>query len=199
MVRIEKKEGRIYTTTPFNGVFVKKAKNLNGKWNGECWVFDEKVENFVKELLIEVYGTDGSYTKTITIDIDLNSYADCKSNTVWLDNLILAQRVYRDSAVKLSENTIIISGGFPSSGGSVKNPRLETYENTVLRVEIPETIYNRVKDLSGVNLVDLHENLEKELEDVEKQIKELLKRKEEILAKLKTLEERKEVDKNESY
>ncbi|AKC57630.1 hypothetical protein HMPREF1994_00071, partial [Fusobacterium phage Funu2] len=77
MVKLEKREGKIYTTTTYNATFIKKAKNLQGKWDGEHWVFDEKVENLVREVLKDIYGTDGEgYTRKVIVEIDIDRYDD---------------------------------------------------------------------------------------------------------------------------
>lgn len=61
-VKVRKEDGKIYVTTPFSYDFVKRARNMSGKWSrtsGE-WVFDAAVEDVVSKAMTEIYGTDGS-------------------------------------------------------------------------------------------------------------------------------------------
>jgi hypothetical protein len=187
MVKLEKKEGKIYVTTSYNSTFVTKAKNLKGKWNGDCWVFDEKVENLVKEVLKDIYGTDGeTYSKNVTVELNLDKFEYSDSQGVKIGDLVIAIRRYRDRDVTVKEGAIIISGGFPSSGGSTKTPRLNACENTVLRVDVPEILYKKIENAQGVKLiqVDLDRDLEAELSKIEEEIEKLENYKKEILKKL---------------
>lgn len=187
MVKLEKSEGKIYTTTTYNATFIKKAKNLQGKWDGEHWVFDEKVENLVREILKEIYGTDGEcFTKKVTVELELDKYFTVDKQELKIGDLVIAIRRYRDSEVILKEGAIVVTGGFPSSGGSMKTPRLNAHKDTVIRVEIPETLYDKIAELPGVDLiqVDLNTDLEAELLKIEDEIKKLENYKIEILKKL---------------
>lgn len=53
-------EGTIKVVTPHNSEFIKKFKNLRGSYENEVWTFDESMEEYVKELLIETFGVDGT-------------------------------------------------------------------------------------------------------------------------------------------
>ena len=185
MVKLEKREGKIYTTTTYNTAFIKKAKNLQGKWDGEHWVFDEKVESLVREVLKDIYGTDGEgYTRKVIVEIDVDKYDDTDRQDLKIGDLVIITRKTRDSEVTLKEGVIVISGGFPSRGGSTKNPRLSAYKDTVIRVEIPETLYAKIAECQGVSLVQDDTDLEAELIKIEEEIKKLNQKKMEILKKL---------------
>lgn len=185
MVKLEKREGKIYTTTTYNATFIKKAKNLQGKWDGEHWVFDEKVENLVREVLINIYGTDGeTYTKKVTVELELDKYLTNDSQDLKIGDLVIVTRRRKDNDVSLKEGTIVISGGFPSRGGSTKYPRLSAYENTIIRVEIPENLYTKIEECQGVRIVQDDTDLEAELIKIEEEIQKLESKKMEILKKL---------------
>ncbi len=53
-------EGTIKVVTPHNEEFIQKCKNLQGSYKNEEWTFDESMEEYVKELLIETFGVDGT-------------------------------------------------------------------------------------------------------------------------------------------
>lgn len=185
MVKLEKREGKIYTTTAYNATFIKKAKNLQGKWDGEHWVFDEKVENLVREVLKDIYGTDGEgYTRKVTVELELDKYFTADKQELKIGDLVIITRRTRDSEVTLKEGVIVISGGFPISGGSMKTPRLSAYKDTVIRVEIPETLYAKIAECQGVSLIQDGTDLEVELIKLEEEIKKLNSKKMEILKKL---------------
>ena len=168
MVKILKENGIIKVKSPYNETFVKKARGIKGKWDGEYWCFDNKNEDVLKEFLIEIYGTDGeTFYKTVRVELDLDKYEGATSTTVKIGELVIAERLGRDKDVLLSKDTVIVSGGFPSSGGSVKTPRLDT--------------------LDGVKLLDDKDDVEKikkEIEKIELEIKKLENYKKELLEKL---------------
>lgn len=182
MVKILKENGIIKVKSPYNETFVKKARGIKGKWDGEYWCFDDKNEDLLKEILIEIYGTDGeTFYKTVRVELELDKYEGATSTTVKIGELVIAERLGRDKEVLLSKDTIIVSGG------SVKTPRLDTLENTVLRTEIIEPLFEKIKDKDGVKLLDDKDDVEKikkEIEKVELEIKRLEDYKKELLGKL---------------
>lgn len=188
MVKILKENGIIKVRSPYNETFVKKASGIKGKWDGEYWCFDNKNEDVLKEFLIEIYGTDGeTFYKTVRVELELDKYEGATSTTVKIGELVIAERLGRDKDVLLSKDTVIVSGGFASSGGSVKTPRLDTLENTILRTEIIEPLFEKIKDKAGVKVIedkDDVEKIKKEIEKVELEIKRLEDYKKELLGKL---------------
>lgn len=114
--------GIIKVVTPYNKEFVSKARNLRGKWDKSksAWVFDDSIEEYVKQALIECYGTTGEDpVETCNLLIkDFTSYAE--KSEVELFSRTIARAYGRDSGAKLGDNIIWISGTY-ESGGSVKN------------------------------------------------------------------------------
>lgn len=124
--------------TPYSPAFVSAAKKRGAKWSpsDKCWVFDAAAEASVRELCREIYGTDGSPTETVTLRVELTTVdgqaIECAGRT-------LAYRAGRDYPVRIGEGVSCIDGGFPKSGGSMKNPRCNPEEGTVLLVrEVPK-------------------------------------------------------------
>jgi len=103
------------------------------------------------------------------------AYSDVspKNHLNFCDTKFRITRKTRDSEVTLKEGVIVISGGFPSRGGSVKNPRLSAYKDTVIRVEIPETLYAKIAECQGVSLVQEDTDLEADLIKIEEEIQKL--------------------------
>jgi len=143
-VNLKSGDSAIAAYTPYSTDFVSEAKKLNGKWDGaaKAWVFDERDGEKVREICRKVYGTDGA-----TLDVELVTVRLCldKIGTSYdkleLFGRSICRRQSRDSAVRLDGSVIIVEGGFPETGGSVKNPSLSTRTGTILEVrDVPKSI-----------------------------------------------------------
>ena len=44
-------DDKIEVISPYNNTFIKKAKMLKGKWNGEGWEFKREYEDIIKGYL----------------------------------------------------------------------------------------------------------------------------------------------------
>ena len=156
MVKVIEKSNKLYIYTAYNEIFIRKVKGLKASWDSSAWVvpIDNKAE--LKKLLLDIYGEDGynSNVERVTIEIDLDTYSSEKKN-IYLDSICIASRIYRDSAVKVPDNVIVSAGCFRSRGGSVNNPLVSWEGGTTLKIKkLPLSIYNRVKDLGGIILVN---------------------------------------------
>lgn len=91
----------------------------------------------------------------VTVELNLDEYDYDNHDGVKIGDITVAIRTGRDQAVRLSSNTMLISGGFPESGGSAKYPAVDAEKGTVIRVKnIPEILYEKIKNNSGVRLID---------------------------------------------
>lgn len=126
---------QVVLAAPFNPDLPSAARRIGGKFDGasKTWTFDARDKDRVRELARDIYGTDGTPTRTVTVRWTLG-WDDRNERELWLAGRPIAARIARDSAARLGEGVIIIAGGFPSSGGSVKNPRLQAREDTVLEI-----------------------------------------------------------------
>lgn len=157
-------DGKMKVKCDYNYYFIKRAKQLRGKWSAPYWVFDESKEEYVRKALIEIYGEDDTPCEKVTVDIILDQYK--YGRILYLDNLPIAERRYRDSDVSLAANAFVVQGSFCSWGGSRNNPAVTHEDGTIVRVEnLPLTIYEKVKNLDGVVLVT--SDKDKEQEEVE--------------------------------
>lgn len=170
--------------SPYHRDLPDQAKALGGKFDPreKAWLFDPRDERRVREMARKIYGTDGEgVTKTVTIRLDLDKYGDKYGDAaeIWFGGRMVAARKYRDSEVRLGDGVIIASGGFPSSGGSAKHPRLSPKSGTVLEVrDVPETLVPQEDWLEIVPLDPKPEKLE-----------ELIQRRERLQAELELVEE----------
>jgi len=135
----------LYVKTPYSGEFVAGAKKLNGKWIADQkeWAFDPRDEERVRELCRKIYGTDGATPdlELVTVRLHLDKLKDYYYGTLELFGRVIARRPGRDSRVRLDNSVVIVAGGFPTSGGSVKNPALSPESGTILEVrDVPRSI-----------------------------------------------------------
>ncbi|MGW5636469.1 hypothetical protein [Streptomyces sp. NPDC003832] len=136
--------GRLGVTSPYNSEFVADAKAMGGRWHGASrqWTFDPRDEERLRELLRDVYGTDGSpadQADLVTVRWDISRYGHTKGdNQLYLAGRVVASRRSRDESVRLAPNVVLISGGFSAGSGSTKYPALGPTDGTVIEVrDIP--------------------------------------------------------------
>lgn len=146
----------IKVQSEYNKAFISGSRMIQGKWNSPYWVFPAENEEPLKELLVNVYGECGDLDTNIprvTVDLMLDDYPH--GSDVKIGDMNVCWRPARDSSVRLSDSAMLICGGFPKSGGSRNNPYVYAEQGTVLRVKgIPVVLFNKIKDLAGVKLVD---------------------------------------------
>lgn len=141
-IRIGKtSNGRAYAVSPYHPDFVKGAKRLNGRFGDlslkegtvKAWFFDSRDEVRVRELCVQVYGTDGTPTETATLRVNVSACCECAgvNESLMVAGRQVAFRPIRDAEVKLGDGVVLVSGGFPSAGGSVKYPELRPREGTI--------------------------------------------------------------------
>lgn len=113
-------DDKLKVYTPYNAKFVEKARNLRGSWKSIYWEFDDSVIDYVREALLEIYGTTGEkpYENCTLIIKDFSSSK--YHGPVELFGRGVARAFGRDSGAKLLEGIVFISGSY-NSGGSVKN------------------------------------------------------------------------------
>jgi hypothetical protein len=167
-ITISRNDGKITVRTPYNPTFPARARNMGGKWSGTstAWVFDARDEQRVRKLCVDIFGTDGTPVALATVQLDAalwyrigNHQGDEKE--MYFAGRKVASRQTRDSSVQLGEGVIIISGKFPSSGGSMKYPGLaiESKDNLFLEIrDVPaghHDVSREDRESVGVTIVDI--------------------------------------------
>jgi hypothetical protein len=90
--------------------------------------------------------TDEGQLATVRVNMDDLHYS---GQELRLAGRRLAWRPSRDEQVRLAEGVVVISGGFPASGGSVKNPRLTEEDGTVLEIrDVPLPVAQKMTEES---------------------------------------------------
>lgn len=133
VVQIKRTENHIIIKSPYNSIFVEKARNLAGKWVAlnEAWQFDIRDEAEVLEVCYFCYGEDGiRYNKcNVQITFITATYADKSALKVL--GYPIARAFGRDGGAKVSDGVLIKNGGF-DSGGSAKNWTTRVKAGTVI-------------------------------------------------------------------
>lgn len=155
-ISIRVQDDKAYISSPFNQDFIQKIHSIgSAKWERrlQAWsVPVNELEN-VKEMLREVYGTDGSENSepkvtvklTIDDDIDLGDIQSIDNELVMtlFGREIMSARG-RDSGVKVAEG-VTVKGKY-KSGGSMKYPTIEFGKGTEIIVyNVPETLAKKAK------------------------------------------------------
>jgi len=148
---------KIIVYSPYNPEFVKKARKLGGKWSTirvkrepkfhgdqdydlkQGWIFDARNEEFIRAILVEAYGHDGSPTKVADITYTVEP-SDVDDKKLHLFGRLLLERRYRDYNVSPGEGVVIIDDQFPSSGGSQKYPRIDGAGSKLLIRDVPVSL-----------------------------------------------------------
>jgi hypothetical protein len=119
-LEIIEKEGQIKVTSPYNQKFVNKARNLRGKWKENAWWFDDSIVDYVRDLMMDCFGTTGEAPYE-NVDLLVKDFSDRGDRAaVELFGRTIAKAWGRDSDAKLGDGIILVEGKV-SSGGSVKN------------------------------------------------------------------------------
>lgn len=149
--------GRLAVTSPYDADFVSGVKDIGGRWDGASrrWTVDARDEERLRNLLREVYGSDGSpedEADLVTVRWDISGSGHMRGdNEIRLAGRTIASRPGRDTAVRLGQGVVLISGGFPGSAGSMKYPAVEPREGTIVEVrDLPRAAVN---GLSGLTIV----------------------------------------------
>lgn len=133
VVQIKRTENHIIIKSPYNSIFVEKARNLAGKWSSlnEVWQFDIRDEAEVLETCYLCYGEDGIRNNKCNIQITFIESASASKSALCVLGYPLARAFNRDSGAKVSDGVLIKSGGFDSSG-SMKHWTTKAKAGTVI-------------------------------------------------------------------
>lgn len=132
-IKITESGKSIKVESPYHPGFVAFAKKRQAKWAKPCWVFDARDREDVEAALRRHYGTAGEAVPLCDARLTLSEEVFYGTSLCELGRVV-ASRASRDYSVKLGDGVVLIHGGFPKSGGSVKNPDLAPKEGTVLEV-----------------------------------------------------------------
>ena len=130
-VSIKKTEKSLAVESDYNADFVKSARKLGGKWRNGAWHFDARDESRVRDLCLEIYGSDTG--ELVTIQATLKDAYHSRSKELLCGPVQVARVFDRDGGANVKDGIIILEGSV-GSGGSRKNPACCASEN--LKIEI---------------------------------------------------------------
>lgn len=148
-IKLEIVDDKVKVTSPFNAEFVAKCRNFRGKFNKAegAWYFDDSIIDYVRDAMIEIYGTTGEqpYENCTLLIKNWTGYGNREAVTLF--GRTIARAFGRDSGAKLGEDIIFISGSY-DSGGSVKNWRSEVDDGTfeIQNFPLPKTETQEVQE-----------------------------------------------------
>lgn len=145
-MKVYLEENKLHVKCEYSPEFNTRAKQMQGRWNGSAWVFGSEDEDVVRSCLRDIYGEDGTPCDTLDVIVDVGLMpADGDSVRIGSGYLV-CRRPYRDSAVKMGENAVLLHGSFDSSGGSAKSPRVSAGDGVEVKCKrVPVSLYERVK------------------------------------------------------
>jgi hypothetical protein len=185
-IRLEIKGDKVYVISPYHDFFVKKAKDLRGKWKDGAWVFDDTLLDYVREVMMKCYGTTGevSYENCTLLISNYSEREFC--GPVVLFSRMIAKAFGRDSNARLGQGIVFISGDY-HAGGSVKNWTTEV-ENATFEIRdfpIPSLELPDVKKAIEEGWCTVkYPTKRRPKEEVEEEIEKLRKRIAELEAEL---------------
>lgn len=153
-ITVTTENGKTSVHSPYDATFVAKVKSLGGRWDAasKAWQVDARDEVRVRDLLREVYGTDGSpvdAANLVTVRVRLADHEVGHrdgAHAVFAGRRI-ATRPGRDSAVRLAANVVLIEGKLPSTGGSMRYPQISASQDVIVEVrDIPRATLSLERD-----------------------------------------------------
>jgi hypothetical protein len=191
-ISFKKQDGKIIVTTYYNRKFASKARNLRGQWDSvkKAWVFDESVEEYVKQALIDIFGVTGEiqYETCSLLIKDFTAWET--RGEVELFGRTVARAFGRDSGAKLGDDIIWVSGSY-HSGGSVKNWTTEVENGTfeIQNFPLERTKFDDVRKAVEEGWCEIKVNKKKRSrEEIESEIAALKSKLSELEEELKNCE-----------
>ena len=177
-------EDKVKVTTPYNAGFVQKCRNFRGKFNKSenAWYFDDSIIDYVREAMIEFFGTTGEtpYENCILLISDFSS--DAGRSAVTLFGRTVAIAFGRDSGARLGDDIVFISGEYNSIGSvknwytSVSNATFEIHNFPLPATNLPE-VQQAIQDgwckVKAYKKQRSNEDIQSEIEALQKRIQEL--------------------------
>lgn len=153
------KDGKMRIKSPYSKAFIARIKELGGSWESYCWVVDARQEKRVRELLLDVYGEDGTGappTDLVNLRLTGTAWDDSSSVDEWsFCGRTIVRRRQRDEEVSFGPGVVVVDAKFPHSGGSTKFPSVDCRTETPIfeLYDVPRALYERMKDTKGVELL----------------------------------------------
>lgn len=142
MLTIKTTSTEVQLFAPYHPEMPSRAKSLGGKFrrSDQAWVFDPRDADHVREMALDIYGTDGSETALADLRVtvsDEEPWVSRSREALYVGAIQVARAYGRDSGGKLGDGVIQLEGRI-RSGGSMKNWDVRASEGSVFEVrDIP--------------------------------------------------------------
>lgn len=120
-------DNRITVSGPYSPSNNEIYRSIGGKFSDGSWSIPD-TQN-AREQIADLFGTKSDL---ITVEIPVGKILD--DDIVQIGGYVLASRRGRDSRVLIPEGVTLARGTIPSSGGSVKNPRVDPSADAVFHL-----------------------------------------------------------------
>ena len=133
-IKISKQGERLYLASPYHPDVPREAKNLGGRWDAgaKSWHFDPRDEDRVRDLCRNIYGTDGTDPRKVTVQMKLGAFASYQKS-IYVLGAPVASVFGRDGGAKLADGVVLVGGSIGSSG-SRKNPKIVSDKGAVIEL-----------------------------------------------------------------
>ena len=183
-INLKKENGMLVVSTPYNSEFVNRAKNLGGRWDAKnsTWVFDESVEDYVKQTLLDIFGVTGEASYETCSLIVRNFTKNAKKSGVELFSRIIARAFGRDTGAKLGDGIVWIDGTKVSDGSYqnwntyIENATFEIQDFPIERTkfeDVQKAVSEGWCEIKIVKKQRTREEIEAEIANLKNRISEL--------------------------
>ena len=189
-VKIEKTETKLNCYSDYHPNLPYHAKQLGGRWNGQCWTYDVRDEHKVRELYINIYGTDGEEAvgDLVTLRVTYEKGAGKYHSGMFVGGRCIGRATGRDSGARLSEGVVTVEGCI-TSAGSRKN--WSTYINSGSVFDIRDMPRKKAEEVIESGYDDNDNRISAEIIDNGTSVDKaaLIEEKERLLKRLAQIEE----------
>ena len=140
-ITIETTNARMTVESPYDFDFVRKARQLGGRWEKPVWIFDPANAELVSAALKSVYHHDGSPQPTTTLILSLDELPGWPGDRLVAGSVEIARKHDRDSTPRLGPGCVVVAGELRKRGGSRNNPAITFEPGTQIRIPgVPLTV-----------------------------------------------------------
>lgn len=135
--------------TPYHPDFPRAARDLGGKWKDPAWVFDARDAQRVRDLCLDIWGTDGTPCELVTLRVVLAGAAIDRAGNdteIYIGGRRCAWVFGRDDQrARLGDGVVLVAGRVFGSG-SRNNPDISWSEGATVEVrDIPAEMAANVR------------------------------------------------------
>ena len=160
-INIIKSGDKVSATTPYDKTYIKRVKEIGGKWDPakKVWTVTDDKEQELRQIILDVYGwEEQAAEETVKIRLD-GRYYETRQGIIALGDILVAKRWRRNGGVTLYNDAELVEGDFGWDGKSNMRPRVigsETTDTITIEMELSRYDYDRLdlKSESHISIVE---------------------------------------------